>query len=123
MRQPTLLELADYLVRRETTSRALVEDSLARIADPDGEGVRAFLTVYAERSRAEADAVDASRAKGEALPRFAGVPLAIKDLFDVAGEPTRAGSRIWPNRGQRLPTPRRWRFCVAPASSSSAKPT
>jgi aspartyl-tRNA(Asn)/glutamyl-tRNA(Gln) amidotransferase subunit A len=93
MRRPTLLELSERLARRETTSRALVEESLARIADPTGEGARTFLTVYADRSRAEADAVDAARAKGEALPRFAGVPLAIKDLFDVAGEPTRAGSR------------------------------
>jgi len=93
MPRPTLLELSQRLARRETTSRALVEESLARIADPTGEGARAFLTVYADRSRAEADAVDAARAKGEALPRFAGVPVAIKDLFDVADEPTRAGSR------------------------------
>jgi aspartyl-tRNA(Asn)/glutamyl-tRNA(Gln) amidotransferase subunit A len=93
MRRATLLELSQRLARRETTSRALVEESLARIADPTGEGARAFLTVYADRSRAEADAIDAARAKGEALPRLAGVPLSIKDLFDVAGEPTRAGSR------------------------------
>src|SRR5208282_3876828 len=52
-----------------------------------------FLTVYADRARAEADAVDAARTKGQTLPRFAGIPLSIKDLFDVAGEPTRAGSR------------------------------
>ena len=49
--------------------------------------------MYAERARAEADSIDAARAKGAALPRFAGVPLAIKDFFDVGGEPTRAGSR------------------------------
>ena len=93
MRRPTLLELSLRLARGETTSRALIEEFLERIADPTGEGSRAFLTVYADRSRAEADAIDAARAKGEALPRFAGVPLAIKDLFDVAGESTRAGSR------------------------------
>ena len=41
----------------------------------------------------QVDAIDAARSKGESLPRFAGVPLSIKDLFDVEGEPTRAGSR------------------------------
>src|SRR5271157_5513156 len=94
MTHPTLNELSRRLARGETTSRALVEQSLARIADPEREGARSFLTVYAERARAEADAVDAARAKGEALPRFAGIPLSIKDLFDVEGEPTRVGSRI-----------------------------
>jgi aspartyl-tRNA(Asn)/glutamyl-tRNA(Gln) amidotransferase subunit A len=93
MTHPSLNELSLRLARGETTSRALVEESFARIADPHGEGARAFLTLYAERARAEADAVDAARTKGDALPRFAGIPLSIKDLFDVEGEPTRAGSR------------------------------
>jgi len=91
MTQPTLIELSRRRAAGETTSRALIEESLARIADPEGEGARAFLTVYAERARTKADAVDAARSKGAALPRFAGVPLSIKDLFDVEGEPTRAG--------------------------------
>jgi len=91
--RPTLIELARRLASGTTTSRALIEESLARVADPKGEGARAFLTVYADRARAEADTIDAARKKGEALPRFAGIPLAIKDLFDVAGEPTRAGSK------------------------------
>ncbi len=93
MTHPTLADLSQRLARRETTSRALIEESLARIADPHGEGARVFLTIYAERVRAEADAVDAARTRGDKLPRFAGVPLSIKDLFDVEGEPTRAGSR------------------------------
>jgi len=71
----------------------LIEESLARIADRKGEGARATLTVYADRARAEAGAIDAARKNGAALPRFAGIPLAIKDLFDVKGEPTRAGSK------------------------------
>ncbi|HLW91952.1 MAG TPA: amidase, partial [Roseiarcus sp.] len=60
----SLIELSRRLARGETTSRALIEDSLARIADPEGEGARAFLTVYAERARAEADAIDAARKRG-----------------------------------------------------------
>jgi aspartyl-tRNA(Asn)/glutamyl-tRNA(Gln) amidotransferase subunit A len=92
MTHPTINEQSQRLIRGETTSRKLIEESLARIADPQYEGERAFLIVYAERARAEADAVDAARGRGQALPRFAGVPLSIKDLFDVEGEATRAGS-------------------------------
>ena len=93
MAHATLDELARALAAGETTSRALVEDSLARINDPAGEGGRAFLTIYAERARREAEAVDFARARGFALPPYAGAPISIKDLFDVAGEPTRVGSR------------------------------
>src|SRR5574337_1686431 len=93
MRRPTLAEISRRLATGTATSRALIEESLARIADPSGEGARTFLTVYADRARAEADAIDAARENGEALPRFAGIPLAIKDLFDLKGEPTRAGSK------------------------------
>jgi aspartyl-tRNA(Asn)/glutamyl-tRNA(Gln) amidotransferase subunit A len=92
MAHATLDQLARALAAGETTSRALVEESLARIADPSGEGSRAFLTVYAERARREAEAVDFARARGFALPPYAGAPISIKDLFDVAGEPTRVGS-------------------------------
>jgi aspartyl-tRNA(Asn)/glutamyl-tRNA(Gln) amidotransferase subunit A len=93
MPRPTLDALAGALASGETTSRALIENSLARIADPAGEGARAFLIVYAERARREAEGVDLARAHGLALPRYAGIPISIKDLFDVAGEPTRVGSR------------------------------
>lgn len=77
-----------------TSSRDRLEAALARIADPAGEGARTCLTVYAERARAEADAADA-RAKAEiTLGPLDGVIVSIKDLFDVAGEPTRAGSKV-----------------------------
>jgi aspartyl-tRNA(Asn)/glutamyl-tRNA(Gln) amidotransferase subunit A len=66
--------------------------------DPRGEGARAFISVSSESARAQADDVDRRRAAGQALPAFAGIPLAIKDLFDVAGEVTRAGSRILADR-------------------------
>ncbi|MGE0415378.1 MAG: amidase, partial [Acetobacteraceae bacterium] len=86
-------ELAQALANGQTSSRALVEDALARIADPAGEGGRAFIKVHAQSARAAADAMDGLRKAGRAPGRYAGIPIALKDLFDIAGEPTPAGSR------------------------------
>jgi aspartyl-tRNA(Asn)/glutamyl-tRNA(Gln) amidotransferase subunit A len=85
-------DLAQALASGQTTSRTLVEEALARIADPAGEGARAFIKVHAEQARTAADAMDALRRAGRAPGRFAGIPIALKDLFDIAGEPTPAGS-------------------------------
>ncbi len=74
--------------------RDRLEQSLARIADPHGEGARACLTVYADAARTAADAADARAVRGTSLGPLDGVIVSIKDLFDVAGEPTRAGSKI-----------------------------
>jgi len=71
-----------------------LEEALARIADPAGEGARACLTVYADTGRAAAAAADARAKSGISLGPLDGTIVSIKDLFDVAGEPTRAGSRI-----------------------------
>nr|WP_294519921.1 amidase [uncultured Rhodopila sp.] len=87
-------ELAQALADGTTTSRALVEESLARIADPSGEGSRAFIKVHAEQARAMADAADSLRKVNRAPGRYAGIPIALKDLFDIAGEPTPAGSAV-----------------------------
>src|SRR5271169_4462313 len=76
------------------SARDRLEQALARISDPNGEGARACLTVYAETARAAADAADARAARGSSLGPLDGVIINIKDLFDVAGEPTRAGSKI-----------------------------
>jgi aspartyl-tRNA(Asn)/glutamyl-tRNA(Gln) amidotransferase subunit A len=76
------------------SSRDRLEQALARIADPKGEGARACLTVYAGAARAAADAADARAAHGISLGPLDGAIVSIKDLFDVAGEPTRAGSKI-----------------------------
>jgi aspartyl-tRNA(Asn)/glutamyl-tRNA(Gln) amidotransferase subunit A len=78
----------------QASCRDRLEQALARIADPKGEGVRACLTVYADAARAAADAADARAARGAALGPFDGTIVSIKDLFDVAGEPTRAGSKV-----------------------------
>jgi aspartyl-tRNA(Asn)/glutamyl-tRNA(Gln) amidotransferase subunit A len=73
-------------------SRGLIEGCLAQIADQSGEGRRAFLKVYAEDALAAADFYDRVRAGGAAPSLFAGIPVSIKDLFNVAGDVTTAGS-------------------------------
>jgi aspartyl-tRNA(Asn)/glutamyl-tRNA(Gln) amidotransferase subunit A len=89
----TIADHAQALAEGRLTSRALIEDCLARIEDPDGEGARAFVKVYAAAARASADAIDALRRAGRAPGPYAGIPVSLKDLLDVAGEPTPAGSR------------------------------
>lgn len=74
------------------SSRERTEQALAQIAAPAGEGARACLTVYPAQARAAADAADARAREGRPLSALDGVVITIKDLFDVAGEVTRAGS-------------------------------
>src|SRR5262245_2436984 len=78
----------------QPTCRDRLEQALHRIADPSGEGARACLTVYREAARAAADAADARAAAGVTLGPLDGAVVSIKDLFDVAGEVTRAGSQV-----------------------------
>ena len=75
------------------SARAVVDATLARI-DALNPKVNAFTDVVGARARAAADRLDARRAKGEALGPLASVPFAVKNLIDVAGLPTRAGSKI-----------------------------
>ena len=90
----TLLGLAAKLASGTASSRELVEECLARASDPQGEGARVFTVLSAEHARAAADAMDRLRKAGAAPSAFAGIPLGIKDLFDIAGEVTTAGSRV-----------------------------
>jgi aspartyl-tRNA(Asn)/glutamyl-tRNA(Gln) amidotransferase subunit A len=76
------------------TSRSLCEAALARIADPRGEGARAFTEVDRAGALAAADAADAARRAGAVPSPVAGLPVSVKDLFDVAGFVTRAGSVV-----------------------------
>lgn len=94
MTHPTLLDLARQLASGEATSRGLVEASLAAIADPAGEGSRAFIKVDAAGALAAADHMDSLRKAGRAPSALAGIPFSSKDLFDLAGEVTTAGSRV-----------------------------
>lgn len=77
-----------------TSVRDALEASLARIDDPSSDGRVTFTKVYAERARAEADAADARARAGVRLSPIDGWVISIKDLFDVAGEVTTAGSTI-----------------------------
>ena len=76
--------------RAEVSARDLVETALARIEQHDGE-LNAFGAVYAERALAEADHADARRSRGETAPLL-GVPIAVKDEIDIAGEVTSRGT-------------------------------
>src|SRR5438105_13416814 len=93
MPNPTLAQLADDLAAGATSSRKLVEECLARIADPAGEGQRAFIHVDKDAAIEAADAMDRLRKVNAAPSRFAGIPVSIKDLYDIKGQVTRAGSR------------------------------
>ncbi len=75
------------------SARTVVSAALDRIGRIDP-AVNAFTDVLAERALARADRLDAARSRGEPVGPLAGVPFAVKNLFDIAGLPTRAGSRI-----------------------------
>lgn len=82
------------------SSSARLEAALARIDDPKGEGARACLTVYREAAKAAAAASDARAKAGISLGPLDGAIISIKDLFDVAGEVTRAGSKLVAEEGK-----------------------
>jgi len=90
---PTIAALADDLDSGRTSARKLVDECLARIGDKAGEGARAFIHVDAEAAIEAAEAMDRLREVKAAPSRFAGIPVSIKDLFDIKGQVTRAGSR------------------------------
>src|SRR6201999_4113280 len=93
MPNPTLAALADDLDAGRTSARKLVEECIARIAAPAGDGQRAFIHVDRDAALQAAEAMDRLRKAKAAPSRFAGIPVSIKDLFDIKGQVTRAGSR------------------------------
>src|SRR3954462_1386380 len=90
---PTLAALADDLKNGRTTARKLVDDCLANIAEISGEGPRTFIHVDSEAAIEAAEAMDRLRQANARPSPFAGIPISIKDLFDIRGQVTRAGSR------------------------------
>jgi len=86
-------EIAQAVRGGQASAVAIAEAALARIAERDGR-INSFTAVTRERALAKAQALDAARARGEPLGALAGVPFAVKNLFDVAGLATLAGSKI-----------------------------
>lgn len=93
----TLTELSAGLAARKFSSREIVDALLARIAKADGK-LHAFTEVYAKESRAVADGADAARASGFPLPALHGLPIAYKDLCDIAGRVGTGGSKMFQGR-------------------------
>src|SRR5712671_3228286 len=87
-------DLSHRLANLKITSRQLVEQALAAIKDPQGEGSRTFLRIHESEALAAADQVDARRRGGANLHALAGIPISIKDLFDEAGVTTLGGSKV-----------------------------
>lgn len=76
------------------SKRAAVDAALERIASPAGQGRQVFTRVYPDAARLAAETADAMSRAGVELPALAGVPVSVKDLFDVLGESTTAGSVV-----------------------------
>src|SRR5947209_10269686 len=90
---PSASEIAHAVSSRKMSALAAVDAALARIA-AHNPVLNAFTDVVADRARARARAIDAALAAGKNPGPLAGVPFAVKNLFDVKGLPTRAGSKI-----------------------------
>src|SRR5476649_2212337 len=90
---PSASEIAPAVKGRRISALSVTEAALARIARHDPV-LNAFTDVTADRARARARAVDAAIAAGQNAGPLAGVPFAVKNLFDVQGLSTRAGSKI-----------------------------
>ncbi|MET0650943.1 MAG: AtzE family amidohydrolase [Hyphomicrobiaceae bacterium] len=89
----TASDIAEAVRSGTTSAAAVAEGALTRIAERDGV-LNSFTAVTRDRALAKAHAIDNARVRGEPLGALAGVPFAVKNLFDVAGLATLAGSKI-----------------------------
>jgi amidase/aspartyl-tRNA(Asn)/glutamyl-tRNA(Gln) amidotransferase subunit A len=87
------MQLLEAVAGGEASAREVCEAAIALIEASDKK-VNAFTEKTLARARAEAAAIDARRARGEALPPLAGLPYAVKNLYDIEGITTLAGSKI-----------------------------
>lgn len=111
MKKLTLSQAASGLAKGEFTAARLTADALSQIADEQGEGRRTFTHVYAQWAQEQALVADRRRAAGNPLSALDGVPVSVKDLFDVAGKPPQPGRAYWPVRQWLMPMPPWWRVC------------
>lgn len=93
----TALELASAVRTGQSTATAIIDASLAAIAARDAT-LNAFTTITEDRARTEAARIDAQHAAGRPLGPLAGVPFGVKNLFDIQGVTTTAGSIIHADR-------------------------
>src|SRR5688500_9210522 len=89
----TLVEAAALVANRAVSPVDLVDVCLDRIAALDGQ-LRAFVTVFEERARKDAQRAEREIAAGDYRGPLHGIPIAVKDLAHVSGVPTRAGSAV-----------------------------
>ena len=90
---PSIRELAIQIRERRMTAEDLVEQCLDAIARRDSE-INAFITVLADEARNRARRADREIADGQDLGMLHGMPLSIKDLIDMEGQPTTAASKV-----------------------------
>lgn len=90
----SIVEIQQDLAAGRTTSAALTQTALERAQDQNGEGKRVYLRLYAEQALQAARASDQLRAAGVVVSPLAGIPISIKDLLDVKGEPTTGASAV-----------------------------
>ena len=115
----TITELRRALDAGKESSQALVENMLVSATDPAGEGKKVFRKLYASEALAQAAAFDACRKAGMSpghMGPLAGIPISVKDLFDIAGEVTAAGSAVLadnPPAAQDAPVMQRLRRACA----------
>ena len=95
--QRTASELSALLERKEASAREVLQAHLDRIDAVDAR-VKAFAEVLRERALADADASDARRKSGQTRGPLEGVPVSIKECFDVEGRATTLGIPAWRDR-------------------------
>jgi aspartyl-tRNA(Asn)/glutamyl-tRNA(Gln) amidotransferase subunit A len=89
----SITEVARALRARAITAEAVTERCLQQIADHNP-SINAFITVLADRALAQARAADRELAAGRDRGPLHGIPISVKDIFDVEGTPTTAASRV-----------------------------
>ena len=93
LKLPTIDELVDGIASGTTTAVEAAGLCLSRIDEEDAT-IHAYLSLDREGALARAAEIDARAAAGEGLPALAGVPMGIKDVLVVDGQPATAGSKI-----------------------------
>src|SRR5690606_9282279 len=89
---PTLASVQQQLQQHTTRAETLLDEALARINYPQGEGGRTYTQVIADEARKAAQASDLLRSAGLVRSPLEGIPVSVKDMFDMAGKVNRAGS-------------------------------